>query len=188
MKLYTKLGDDGSTSLYGGRRVMKDDIRIEVSGEIDELNAHIGLLSAMVEGDVSEILDEIQARLFIVGASMSSMADGSWRVGKEVKGESSLSDVELVRLEQEIDRLQSAVPELDTFVLTGGSAKAAQSHVCRTVCRRVERRLVALSRDVDVDALTMRFVNRLSDYFFSLALYLNFIEGYDEKKLYITCK
>lgn len=188
MKLYTKLGDDGSTSLYGGRRVMKDDIRIEVSGEIDELNAHIGLLSAMVEGDVSEILDEIQARLFIVGASMSSMADGSWRVGKEVKGESSLSDIELVRLEQEIDRLQAAVPQLETFVLPGGCTKSAQSHVCRTVCRRVERRLVALSRDVDVDALTMRFVNRLSDYFFSLALYLNFIEGYDEKKLYITCK
>ena len=188
MKLYTKLGDDGSTSLYGGRRVMKDDIRIEVSGEIDELNAHIGLLSAMVEGDVAEILDEIQARLFIVGASMSSMADGSWRVGKEVKGESSLSDIELVRLEQEIDRLQAAVPQLDTFVLPGGCTKSAQSHVCRTVCRRVERRLVALSRDVDVDALTMRFVNRLSDYFFSLALYLNFIEGYDEKKLYITCK
>ena len=188
MKLYTKLGDDGSTSLDGGHRVMKDDIRIEVSGEIDELNAHIGLLSAMVEGDVSEILDEIQARLFIVGASMSSMADGSWRVGKEVKGESSLSDLELARLEQEIDRLQAAVPQLETFVLHGGSAKAAQSHVCRTVCRRVERRLVALSRDVDVDALTMRFVNRLSDYFFSLALYLNFIEGYDEKKLYITCK
>lgn len=188
MKFYTKLGDDGSTSLYGGRRVMKDDIRIEVSGEIDELNAHIGLLSAMVEGDVSEMLDEIQARLFIVGASMSSMADGSWRVGKEVKGESSLSDIELARLEQEIDRLQSAVPQLDTFVLPGGCTKAAQSHVCRTVCRRVERRLVALSRDVDVDALTMRFVNRLSDYFFSLSLYLNFIEGYDEKKLYITCK
>ena len=188
MKLYTKLGDDGSTSLYGGRRVMKDDIRIEVSGEIDELNAHIGLLSAMVEGDVSEILDEIQARLFIVGASMSSMVDGSWRVGKEVKGESSLSDLELARLEQEIDRLQAAVPQLDTFVLPGGCAKAAQSHVCRTVCRRVERRLVALSRDVDVDALTMQFVNRLSDFFFSLALYLNFIEGYDEKKLYITCK
>lgn len=181
MKFYTKLGDDGSTSLYGGHRVMKDDIRIEVSGDIDELNAHIGLLSAMVEGDVSEILDEIQARLFIVGASMSSMADGSWRVGKEVKGESSLSDLELARLEQEIDRLQAAVPQLETFVLPGGSAKAAQSHVCRTVCRRVERRLVALSRDVDVDALTMRFVNRLSDYFFSLALYLNFIEGYDEK-------
>ena len=188
MKLYTKLGDDGSTSLYGGRRVMKDDIRIEVSGEIDELNAHIGLLSAMDEGDVSEILDEIQARLCIVGASMSSMADGSWRVGKEVKGESSLSDLELARLEQEIDRLQAAVPQLDTFVLPGGCTKAAQSHVCRTVCRRVERRLVALSRDVDVDALTMRFVNRLSDYFFSLALYLNFIEGYDEKKIYITCK
>ena len=188
MKLYTKLGDDGSTSLYGGHRVMKDDIRIEVIGEIDELNAHIGFLSAMVEGDVSEILDEIQARLFIVGASMSSMADGSWRVGKEVKGESSLSDLELARLEQEIDRLQAAVPQLETFVLPGGSAKAAQSHVCRTVCRRVERRLVALSRDVDVDALTMRFVNRLSDYFFSLALYLIFIEGYDEKKLYITCK
>ena len=105
MKLYTKLGDDGSTSLYGGRRVMKDDIRIEVSGEIDELNAHIGLLSAMVEGDAIEMLNEIQARLFIVGASLSSaVVKGSWRVGKEVKGESSLSDIELARLEQEIDR------------------------------------------------------------------------------------
>ena len=72
MKLYTKLGDDGSTSLYGGRRVMKDDIRIEVSGEIDELNAHIGLLSTMVDNDVTELLDEIQARLFIVGATISS--------------------------------------------------------------------------------------------------------------------
>ena len=189
MKLYTKLGDDGSTSLYGGRRVMKDDIRIEVSGEIDELNAHIGLLSTMVEGDAVKILNEIQARLFIVGASLSSsVANGSWRVGKEVKGESYLSDVELARLEQEIDRLQSSVPQLDTFVLPGGSAKAAQSHVCRTVCRRVERRLVALSRDVDIDVLTMQFINRLSDYFFSLALYLNFIEGCGEKKLYITCK
>lgn len=189
MKLYTKLGDDGSTSLYGGRRVMKDDIRIEVSGEIDELNAHIGLLSTMVEGDAVKILNEIQARLFIVGASLSSsVANGSWRVGKEVKGESCLSDVELARIEQEIDHLQASVPQLDTFVLPGGSAKAAQSHVCRTVCRRVERRLVALSRDVDIDALTMRFLNRLSDYFFSLALYLNFIEGCGEKKLYITCK
>lgn len=189
MKLYTKLGDDGSTSLYGGRRVMKDDIRIEVSGEIDELNAHIGLLSTMVEGDAIEMLNEIQARLFIVGASLSSaVVKSSWRVGKEVNGESSLSDIELARLEQEIDRLQAAVPQLDTFVLPGGCTKSAQSHVCRTVCRRVERRLVVLSRDVDVDALTMRFVNRLSDYFFSLALYLNFIEGYDEKKLYITCK
>lgn len=183
MKLYTKLGDDGSTSLYGGRRVMKDDIRIEVSGEIDELNAHIGLLSTMVEGDAIEMLNEIQARLFIVGASLSSaVVKSSWRVGKEVNGESSLSDIELARLEQEIDRLQAVVPQLDTFVLPGGCTKSAQSHVCRTVCRRVERRLVALSRDVDVDALTMRFVNRLSDYFFSLALYLNFIEGYDEKK------
>ena len=95
MKLYTKLGDDGSTSLYGGRRVMKDDIRIEVSGEIDELNAHIGLLSTMVEGDAIEMLNEIQARLFIVGASLSSaVVKSSWRVGKEVNGESSLSDIE----------------------------------------------------------------------------------------------
>ena len=155
---------------------MKDDIRIEVSGEIDELNAHIGLLSTMVDNDVTELLDEIQARLFIVGATISS------------SGIEGLSNVELARLEQEIDHLQAAIPSIDTFVLPGGCIKSAQSHVCRTVCRRVERRLVALSRDVDIDALTMRFLNRLSDYFFSLALYLNFIEGCGEKKLYITCK
>lgn len=189
MKFYTRLGDDGTTSLYGGKRVMKDDIRIEVSGEIDELNAHIGLLAAESDAEVSRFLAEIQARLFIIGSGLSSTAGNrTWRVGKDVQGECSLGCDEIARLEHETDRLQSIVPALDTFVLPGGSAAAAQAHVCRTVCRRVERRLVTLSREEHIDSLLMQFVNRLSDYFFSLALYLNFIEGCDEKKLYITCK
>lgn len=189
MKFYTRLGDDGTTSLYGGKRVMKDDIRIEVSGEIDELNAHIGLLAAESDAEVSCFLAEIQARLFIIGSCLSSTAGNrTWRVGKDVQGEGSLVCNEIARLEHETDRLQSIVPALDTFVLPGGSIAAAQAHVCRTVCRRVERRLVTLSREEHIDSLLMQFVNRLSDYFFSLALYLNFIEGCDEKKLYITCK
>lgn len=189
MKLYTRLGDDGTTSLYGGKRVMKDDIRIEVSGEIDELNAHIGLLATSCNAEVSRFLAEIQARLFIIGSSLSSTAGNrTWRVGKDVQGEGCLGREEIARLEHETDRLQSIVPALDTFVLPGGSVAAAQAHVCRTVCRRVERRLVTLSREEHIDSLLMQFVNRLSDYFFSLALYLNFIEGCDEKKLYITCK
>ena len=189
MKIYTRLGDDGTTSLYGGKRVMKDDIRIEVSGEIDELNAHIGLLATSVSHDVAQFLAEIQARLFIIGSSLSSVSScGTWRVGKDMHGEGSLGSDEVARLEHETDRLQYMLPALDTFVLPGGSVAAAQAHVCRTVCRRVERRLVALSREEHIDSLLMQFVNRLSDYFFSLALYLNFIEGRGEKKLYITCK
>lgn len=189
MKLYTRLGDDGTTSLYGGKRVMKDDIRIEVSGEIDELNAHIGLLATSCNAEVSRFLAEIQARLFIVGASISStMGITTWRVGKDVQGEGCLGCEEIARLERETDRLSSIVPPLDTFVLPGGSVVAAHAHVCRTVCRRVERRMVTLGQEEPLNRLFMQFVNRLSDYFFSLALYLNFIEGCDEKKLYITCK
>ena len=189
MKLYTRLGDDGTTSLYGGKRVMKDDIRIEVSGEIDELNAHIGLLATSCNAEVSRFLAEIQARLFIVGSSISSsMGITTWRVGKDVQGEGCLGCDEIARLERETDRVSSLVPPLDTFVLPGGSAAAAQAHVCRTVCRRVERRMVTLGQEEPLNRLFMQFVNRLSDYFFSLALYLNFIEGCDEKKLYITCK
>ena len=91
MKFYTRLGDDGTTSLYGGKRVMKDDIRIEVSGEIDELNAHIGLLAAESDAEVSRFLAEIQARLFIIGSSLSFTAGNrTWRVGKDVRGEGSL--------------------------------------------------------------------------------------------------
>jgi len=140
MKLYTRLGDDGTTSLYGGKRVMKDDIRIEISGEIDELNAHIGLLAAESDAEVSRFLAEIQARLFIVGSSISSsMGITTWRVGKDVQGEGCLGRDEIVRLESETDRLSSLVPPLDTFVLPGGSAAAAHAHESRhlsqCVCR-----------------------------------------------------
>lgn len=197
MKFYTRLGDDGTTSLYGGRRVPKDNQRIEVSGEIDELNAHVGVLAANIctcvachgESGVVDMLAEIQARLFIIGSSLSSAGvKGTWRVGKDLQGDGRLGSDELQRIEDEIDRLQAIVPEVDTFVLPGGGVAAALAHVCRTVCRRVERRLVSLGRTEHVDAVVMQFVNRLSDYFFVLALYLNFIEGCSEKKLYITCK
>lgn len=189
MKLYTRLGDDGTTSLYGGRRVQKDDLRIEVSGEIDELNAHIGVLASLADSDAAAMLDGIQARLFIIGSSLSSEGvGGRWRVGDSMHGDGCLNEHELRRMEDEIDRLQAATPAIDTFVLPGGGHAAAQAHVCRTVCRRVERRLVALGRKEHVGAVVMQYVNRLSDYFFVLALNLNFIEGRSEKKLYITCK
>ena len=189
MKFYTRLGDDGTTSLYGGCRVLKDDLRIEVSGEIDELNAHIGVLASLVDGDVQAMLDGIQARLFIIGSSLSSNGvDGVWRVGDGLHGSGCLGEHELRRMEGEIDRLQAATPPPGTFVLPGGGRAAAQAHVCRTVCRRVERRMVALGRKERVGTVVMQYINRLSDYFFVLALNLNFIEGRDEKKLYITCK
>lgn len=157
--------------------------------EIHDVTGLVSVCISKCDAEVSRFLAEIQARLFIVGSCLSSTAGNrTWRVGKDVRGEGSLGCDEIARLEHETDRLQSIVPALDTFVLPGGSVAAAQAHVCRTVCRRVERRLVTLSREEHIDSLLMQFVNRLSDYFFSLALYLNFIEGCDEKKLYITCK
>lgn len=189
MKLYSKRGDDGSTALVGGRRVYKNDIRIAVCGDIDELNCNIGRLVADIGvmpdagsdfvTSCLQFLDTIQRQLFFVATSLCSGAAFSV---------CSLDEAQVGALELEIDRLSGRVPELDTFVLPGGCVTAAQSHVCRTVCRRAERMLVDMSLQYTVDTLIMRFMNRLSDYFFILAVNLNFINNIPEKKIYITCK
>ena len=190
MRFYTKTGDNGTTSLYGGERVPKDDPRISVSGEIDELNAYIGVLAAEVDAATGQRLAEIQARLFLIGSCFSAPSTrGTWTVSNSTRKKNVLfDDSELMRLEAEIDRMQAIVPQLDTFVLPGGCRAAAHAQLCRTVCRRVERSVVSLSRQMPVEAWVLGYLNRLSDYFFVLALNLNFIEGIDEKKLYISCK
>ena len=178
MKLYTKTGDRGMTSIVGGTRVAKTDPRIGVCGEIDELNAHVGVLLSMPHAAprADAALAAVQATLFHIGTALSASAPCA---------EAAQAAAEL---EREIDRMQRTVPEIDTFVLPGGSPAAAQAHVCRTVCRRVERGVVGLAQEHAVDAAIMEYVNRLGDYFFVLALNLNFIEGVAEKKLYIPCK
>lgn len=195
MKFYTKSGDCGMTSIVGGKRVPKTDPRISVCGEIDELNAHVGLLASLVSTTANRLtapeaqslaveLTAIQKHLFHIGTAISSSSPCT-EIATAVEW-----------LEQGIDRMQHVAPEVDTFVLPGGCQAAAEAHVCRTVCRRVERGIVGMSPQPVADAATKptvdptvtQYVNRLSDYFFALALYLNFIEGVAEKKLYIPCK
>lgn len=179
MKLYTKSGDRGMTSIVGGKRVAKTDDRICVCGDIDELNANVGLLLSLTDAGGSSAagaLETIQEHLFDIGTSLSASAP------------CPQAALATEWLEREIDRLQLGTPEVDTFVLPGGSRRAAQSHVCRTVCRRVERGVAGLAQHHAVDDAVMAYLNRLGDYFFILALNLNFIDGVAEKKLYIPCK
>jgi len=164
MKIYTKTGDKGETSLVYGTRVRKNDMRIDSYGTVDELNAYIGLLrDQAVNERRKDILKEVQDRLFTIGASLATEPN------KDRKKIPDLyeSDVEL--LEKEMDKMDAELPELRHFVLPGGHESVSFCHVARTVCRRAERLCVALSREVEVDDLIIKYLNRLSDYLFVLS-------------------
>ncbi len=164
MKIYTKGGDDGTTSLFGGRRVHKDDIRIDSYGTIDELNSWIGLIGAFtINASRKDFLKTIQDRLFTVGAELA--ADPS--KPKLKKPDLFLSDVEL--LEKEIDAMEETLPSMTHFVLPGGHKEVAQAHIARCVCRRAERLIVALDRESPVLETVKQYINRLSDYLFVLS-------------------
>ncbi|PIK20149.1 cob(I)yrinic acid a,c-diamide adenosyltransferase [Prevotella intermedia] len=183
-KVYTKTGDKGTTSLIGGTRVKKSDIRIESYGTVDELNSFIGLLATYVdERETADLLAEIQNVLFNVGCNLA-MGES---FKKEIK-ESVVADALIEHVENAIDRMQAAIPELKSFVIPGGSRSASTAHVCRTVCRRAERLIIALDENSEVDRNLMAYVNRLSDYFFVLSRYLNNIEKVDEKIWQNPCK
>ena len=167
--LYTATGDKGTTSLVGGKRVSKTDVRLEAYGTTDELNSHIGLLVAMMPaGDDVALLRRIQDTLFIVGSALATDLETT-----TLHEASRLKEEEITCVEQRIDYLDSVVPPLCKFVLPGGAHAAAQAHVCRTVCRRAERCICALAELHPVADHVQRYVNRLSDYFFVLARYIN---------------
>ena len=174
MKIYTKTGDEGMTSLYGGKRVSKDDIRIEAYGTVDELNAHTGMLIASLPNDdQKKLLIEIQNRLFTIGSILAS--DPS----KEMPTPDLLeSDVDI--LENAMDNMDAHLSPLRTFVLPGGSQSNSIAHVCRTVSRRAERRIISLSDVSPVDPLVIKYLNRLSDYFFILSRKIAHDLGHDE--------
>lgn len=191
MKIYTKTGDKGMTSLCDGSRLLKDDIRVEAYGTLDELNAHIGLLisllqtSSLKEGvqsaaKLTDFLSEIQEELFVIGGELACA---------EIKTEELVSTQKLIaKIETIIDELSSQLPVQHHFVLPGGTLPAAQSHVCRTICRRAERRIVTLSHIAMVSPEIFKFVNRLSDYFFILSRYLNKDSVTSEKTWKNTCR
>jgi cob(I)alamin adenosyltransferase len=179
MKIYTKTGDGGDTSLFDGTRVRKDDARVDAYGEVDELNAWLGLVRASPsagawDAALDEALVRIQRDLFALGAQLADPGEKlAPRVTKAVIAE---ADVE--RLEHLIDSLEQELPPLRRFILAGGAPDGAALHVARTVCRRAERRMVAL--DPPVDPILVRYVNRLSDLLFVLARAVNHRAGVPE--------
>ncbi|MDR3138001.1 MAG: cob(I)yrinic acid a,c-diamide adenosyltransferase [Tannerellaceae bacterium] len=163
-KVYTKGGDKGWTSLVGGIRIPKGDLRIESYGTVDELNAFIGLLGVSVEGkEDKDFLLYVQRKLFSIGAYL---ATDTKQVGVV---ECGVREEDVRRVEGEIDRVEGGLPVMRFFVLSGGNEGASLAHVCRTVCRRAERDICRLAEEVPVDGVLLAFVNRLSDYFFVLA-------------------
>ena len=176
MKIYTKTGDEGKTGLIGGTRVTKGDMRIEAYGTIDELNSHIGLLlSYQHTAGNEEFLMQIQHLLFAVGSHLATDTSVT-----NINVASVISEAEIENVEAQIDRLNRNLPELRQFILPGGSAEGSQAHICRTVARRAERRIVEMSDNYSVDIKIIKYINRLSDYFFVLSRFLTADKGYKE--------
>jgi cob(I)alamin adenosyltransferase len=169
VKIYTRTGDSGDTGLFDGTRVTKDDPRVAAYGDVDELNAWLGLARTEVtESDLGVMLEQIQRDLFAIGARL---ADPSKRIAPRVE-KAAVVPEDVSRLEGWIDRLESELPPLRRFILAGGCQAGAVMHVARTVCRRAERSVVSLGRDaVEPDVLV--YANRLSDLLFVMARVIN---------------
>ncbi len=168
VNIYTKAGDGGETGLFDGSRVAKNDPRIETYGDIDELNASLGVVLGFIrdDTDIRNCLLTVQRELFVIGAHI---ADPTARVETERGEKASFSDAQVTRLEQWIDEFEADLPPLQTFILPGGSKGGAALHHARTVCRRAERHIVALSQQEPVSPLIITYMNRLSDLLFVIA-------------------
>lgn len=162
-KIYTKTGDGGETSLFGGQRLPKNHLRIDAYGTVDELNAHLGLLrDGVIDQELRELLKSIQDRLFVLGSNLATAP------GKDMPVPDILeADIEL--LEKQMDKMDESLAPLKNFILPGGHPVVSQAHVCRTVCRRAERLVVALAHSETVAPILIQYLNRLSDYFFILS-------------------
>lgn len=174
--VYTKTGDKGTTSLVGGNRVPKTHIRLEAYGTVDELNSFLGLLSTYLSDEADrDFVSGIQHKLFSIGSHLATDQEKT-----ELKAASIITLENVERIEQEIDKLDELLPELRSFIIPGGSRGASVCHICRTVCRRAERRILALSETCTISPEVLAFVNRLSDYLFVLSRKINFDEQNNE--------
>ncbi|HAQ42155.1 MAG TPA: cob(I)yrinic acid a,c-diamide adenosyltransferase [Clostridiales bacterium] len=181
MKIYTKTGDKGQTSLYDGTRIDKDSLRVESYGTVDELNSSIGLAVKFVEDEtISESLKKIQMRLFFVAGELATVEEGKYKY--------KIKEEDIEALEKIIDDYLPKISGADKFIVPGSSTAAAALHVSRTVCRRAERRIITLKRNEDVSDVLLKFVNRLSDVLYTYARYLesdltimDFEKFYNEK-------
>ena len=173
MKIYTKTGDKGQTSLLNGVRVSKAELRLEAYGTLDELNSHLGVLVAHAS-ELFPLSDSIQSQLFAMGSHLALDGEASFPMPK-------WEDALVGRLEQQIDSWNEQLPELKNFVLPGGCASSSQCHVARTVCRRAERVVVALAENTTVHEAIPAFLNRLSDYLFVMARWMDFKTGAQDR-------
>ena len=163
-KIYTKTGDKGTTSLIGGKRVPKYDLRIETYGTVDELNSWIGLIRDQdIDKHYIDVLIEVQDRLFTL-ESMLATGPGSGNTSLP-----QLAEEDILLLEREIDSMNAHLPELSTFILPGGNTVVSYCHIARTVCRRAERLSIRMNEEYSVDPLNIKYLNRLSDYLFVLS-------------------
>ncbi len=178
MKIYTRTGDQGQTGLFGGGRVGKDDPRVEAYGEVDELNAVVGLARAIESVPrIDEVLVSVQRDLFSLGALLATPDLDKMH---QHLAKALIDAARIKQLEQAIDDADADLPPLHAFVLPGGTPKAASLHVARTVCRRAERRVIHLAGTVDLPPLVVIYLNRLSDLLFTLARLANHLAGAGE--------
>ena len=174
---YTRTGDEGKTSLIGGLRVAKYDDMVEAYGTVDELSAFIGVLydHEGITAEMRSVLDTIQNKLFTIESHFA--LDENSEVKKMIP---VLAADDVACLEHEIDVMNEQLPELRSFVIPGGNLKASYAHVCRTVCRRAERQGWRLANEHPIDLVDLKYLNRLSDYFFVLARFFGFLDKVDE--------
>lgn len=176
MRIYTRKGDGGQTSIWGGRRLSKDHVRMEAIGAVDECNAAIGsALATGPSGTLADMLRTAQGRLFIVGSEL--MAPDRTGSGSALP---RLGEQDVTELENAVDSLEQTLPELRNFILPGGTATAAALHVARGVCRRAERRVAALSRFEGTVPVVPAYLNRLADMLFVAARHANHAAGMDD--------
>jgi cob(I)alamin adenosyltransferase len=175
MKIYTKTGDKGSTSLLGGSRVSKANIRIETYGTVDELNSFIGLLRdfTTTDEDRKQLLIQIQERLFTIGSALAAEPGKSFSIP-------DLHETDIQLLEEEMDKMDAALPPLKNFILPGGHQQVSYCHLARTICRRAERRCIELNQHEEVSDFVIKYLNRLSDFLFMLARKISLEVGAEE--------
>jgi cob(I)alamin adenosyltransferase len=183
MKIYTKQGDDGTTGLFGGQRVSKDDLRVEAYGAVDELNSALGLAHARISPAdtadrdaiaIDEVLNNLQRDLFVLGSDLATPK------GKEASYVPRLDENHVDAVERLIDELEGRLPELKNFILPGGGSIGSILHYARAVCRRAERQAVTLARSQDIGPIPLRYLNRLGDLLFVLARFANHAAGVKE--------
>lgn len=176
MKIYTKTGDGGETGLFGGGRVSKDHPRVDAYGAVDELNAALGVAASVVEdGDLRQALETVQSELFVLGADLATPD------GVQSSAVVRLEDHHVAALEHQIDTWEESLPPLTSFILPGGTEAAARLHLARTICRRAERRVIALGHQEHMGDLPVRYLNRLSDWLFVLARTANARAGVPDR-------